>query len=256
MPTGTRKSGDFCWINILTADPDSARDFYAGVLGWTYTEMPGMGHGIQVGGKSIGGLFDLNGPNTPPGARATIGVMVKTDNVDAVAAKFNANGGKALTPFELGQRGRMAVAYDPTGANIDLLQAGSSAGTDVDSMVHGAPSWYEGITNDVARAEMFYKNVFGWTSQTQNMGAFDYTTFSLDGVPVAGMFPVQPDMGEVKPHWGVYFTVEDVDESAKKAAALGGTVCVQPADIPGIGRFAGITSPQGITFYTIKYSQL
>ncbi|MEP6781301.1 MAG: VOC family protein [Gemmatimonadaceae bacterium] len=255
MTTGTRKNGDFCWINILTAAPVQARDFYSGVLRWTYTEMPGMGHGIQVAGKSIGALFDLNGQNTPPGARPTIGVMVKTESADAMAANFNANGGKALTPFDLGKRGRMAVAYDPVGANIDLLQAGSSAGTDVDSMVHGAPSWYETITSDVPNATKFYTTVFGWTAETTPMDGFDYTTFSLDGVPVAGMLPVAHVMDDVKPFWVVYFTVDDVDASVEKATQLGGSICIPATDIPGIGRFAGITSPQGITFHTIKYAQ-
>ena len=38
MTTGTRKTGDFCWINMLTPQPDAARDFYSQVLGWTYGE--------------------------------------------------------------------------------------------------------------------------------------------------------------------------------------------------------------------------
>src|SRR4051812_5227572 len=109
MPSGSRKNGDFCWINIVTADPDKAREFYTQLLGWSYTELPGMGHGIQVGGKNIGGLFDLNGPNTPPGTRAVIGVMVKVESADAMAAKFNAHGGRALAPFDIGPQGRMAV---------------------------------------------------------------------------------------------------------------------------------------------------
>ena len=37
-------------------------EFFAKVLGWTYFEMPGIGHGMQVDGRNIGGLFDLNGP--------------------------------------------------------------------------------------------------------------------------------------------------------------------------------------------------
>ena len=49
------------------------------VLGWTYVEMPGIGYGMQVGGHNIGGLFDLDGPNTPPGTVPMIGVMVKVE---------------------------------------------------------------------------------------------------------------------------------------------------------------------------------
>jgi len=67
MTTGTRKAGDFCWINMLTPNPAQAREFFGKLLGWTYVEMPGMGHRIQVGGRDIGGLFDLESPQTPKG---------------------------------------------------------------------------------------------------------------------------------------------------------------------------------------------
>ena len=65
MTTGTRKSGEFCWINMLTPRPTEARAFFGKLLGWTYGEIPGMGHAVKVGGRDIGGLFDLEGPNTP-----------------------------------------------------------------------------------------------------------------------------------------------------------------------------------------------
>ena len=67
MTTGTRKAGDFCWINMLTPNPAQAREFFGKLLGWTYVEMPGMGHRIQVGSRDIGGLFDLESPQTPKG---------------------------------------------------------------------------------------------------------------------------------------------------------------------------------------------
>ena len=64
-----------------------------------------------------------------------------------------------------------------------------------------------------------------------------------------------PQMGEMRPHWGTYFTVTDVDETAREAGRLGAAICVPPHDIPGVGRIGGITSPQGVTFYVIKYLQ-
>ena len=70
MATGTRKTGEFCWINMLTPQPEQAREFFGQILGWSYFEMPGLGHGVKVAGRDIGGLFDLEGPNTPPGAEA------------------------------------------------------------------------------------------------------------------------------------------------------------------------------------------
>ena len=253
MATALRKAGEFCWINMLTPRPAEAREFFAAVLGWTYFEMPGIGHGIRVGGRDIGGLFDLHGPNTPPGLLPVIGVMVKVDSADATCAKVAALGGTARPAFDIGPQGRMAVCFDPNGAEFDVWEPKAMPGSDADRSLHGAPSWTENLTTDVPRAAAFYAGLFGWTPEARPMPGFDYMVFKLDGADVAGMMPIPPGKECVKPHWGTYFTVDDADEAARKATELGGKLFVPPTDIPGIGRFCGIESPQGVKFSAIRY---
>ncbi len=126
-------------------------------------------------------------------------------------------------------------------------------GTDVDSALHGAPCWFETLTTDVDRATGFYAGLFGWTPEVMPMPGYEYTTFKLDDAYVAGLMQIAPEMGTMQPHWGTYFTVKDVDETAREAVELGARLCVPVRDLPGVGRFCGITSPQGVTFYAIKY---
>jgi len=255
MATGTRKTGEFCWINMLTPQPDRARAFFGHLLGWSYFEMPGLGHGMRVGGRDVGGLFDIDGPNTPPGLTPLIGVMVKVDNVDAVCAKIRSLGGTAKPAFDILEQGRMAVCTDPNGAQFDVWEPKKMHGTDVDSALHGAPCWFETLTNDVDRATEFYSGLFDWTPDVMWMPGYHYTTFKLGDAYVAGLMRITPEMGTMRPHWGTYFTVKDVDETARGAVGLGARLCVPARDIPGVGRFCGITSPQGVTFYAIKYSR-
>jgi predicted enzyme related to lactoylglutathione lyase len=255
MATGMRNAGEFCWINMITPDPDAARAFFGTLLGWTYVEIPGMGHRMQVDGHDIGGLFDLASPNTPPGTPPHIGVMVKVDSANATVEKVAALGGKALPAFDILDQGRMAVCFDPNGAPFDVWEPKKSHGMDADSTRHGAPSWFETMTSDVARATPFYAALFGWTPEVMAMPGGEYTTFRKDANYVAGMMRIAPEMGEMTPHWGVYFTVTDVDATAQEAQRLGATICVPVQDIPGVGRFGGIESPQGVFFYVIKYSQ-
>jgi predicted enzyme related to lactoylglutathione lyase len=252
---GIRKPGEFCWINMLTPQPDEARAFFAALLGWTYAEIPGVGHRIQVGGRDIGGLFDLASPMTPPGIPPVIGVMVKVDSADATAEKVTALGGKTKPPFDVGDQGRMAVCFDPTGAEFDVWEPGKGPGTDVDSARHGAPSWFEAMTTDAARAVAFYTALFGWTAEAKPMPGFEYTTFKMGSEFVAGMMPILPHMGNIPAHWGVYFTVKSADETAGEAARLGAKLCVPVQDIPTVGRICGITSPQGVVFYAITYAR-
>ncbi len=250
MGRRVRRAGEFCWINMLTGRPEDARVFYAELLGWSYREMPGMGHLILVGGSDVGGLFDVNGPNTPRDTVPEIGGMVKVDNVDQTCARLEQLGGKTKTAFDIGDRLRMAVCFDADGAQFDLWESGTQQGTDVDSSLHGAPSWFEVVTHDLAKTGRFYSDLFGWSAESQGV---DYISFTQGADYVAGALQITPDVGPMKPHWGVYFTVDDADEAARKAKGLGATLFSEVRDIPGIGRFCGITSPQGVPFYAIKY---
>jgi predicted enzyme related to lactoylglutathione lyase len=255
MATGTRKTGDFCWINMLTPQPAEARAFFGQLLGWTYVEIPGIGHRVQVGGRDIGGLFDLHGPNTPQGTPPLIGVMVKVDSAEATGKKVTSLGGRAKPAFDIMDQGRMAVCFDPNGAEFDVWEPKKMHGTDVDSTQHGAPSWFETMTTDVERATKFYSELFGWTSQVIPMPQQEstYTTFKLGGADVAGMMQITPRMGEVQPHWVTYFTVRDADDTERDAVKLGAKLCLTMIDVPGVCRFCGITSPQGVTFRVVQY---
>ena len=48
MAMGIRKTGDFCWINMLTPRPAEAMEFFGRVLGWTYFEKLGRQKVLQV----------------------------------------------------------------------------------------------------------------------------------------------------------------------------------------------------------------
>jgi predicted enzyme related to lactoylglutathione lyase len=253
MATRIRNAGEFCWFNMLTPQPAEAREFYGKLLGWTYVELPGMGHIVQVGGRDVGGLWDLAGPNTPPGTPAHIGVMVKVGSADATGEKVTSLGGKAKPAFDVMDKGRMAVCTDPTGAEFDVWESKASHGTDVDNTLHGAPSWFETMTTDAGRATTFYSKLFGWTSEVMPSAGISYTVFKQGMEPVAGMLQITPDMGRVPSHWGVYFTVTDVDASLRQATAAGSKICMTMKEAAGVGRFCGITSPQGIMFYMIQY---
>jgi uncharacterized protein len=250
-----RKPGEFCWINMLTPQPDEARAFFAKLLGWTYFEMPGLGHGMKVGGRDIGGLFDLNGPQTPKGIPPSIGVMVKVESADATCERVTSLGGKVKPAFDIMENLRMAVCFDPNGANFDVWEPKKAHGTDVDSTLHGAPSWFETMTTDVDRAAEFYSELFGWTPEVMPMPGSNYTTFKHGDAHVAGMLQITPRMGDLQPHWRTYFAVNDADETAREAVELGAEICMTIKDAPGVGRFCGITSPQGVTFCVIQYTR-
>ena len=63
-------------------------------------------------------------------------------------------------------------------------------------------------------------------------------------------------MPEDQGSWTIYFTVADVDASAAKAEAKGATVLQPAMDMPGVGRMATLTDPQGARFALITYESM
>jgi len=119
---------------------------------------------------------------------------------------------------------------------------------------HGAFSWSELMTSDPAAATEFYGGLFGWTSKDVDMGTGPYRVVNVGETAVGGVMGMPPGAPPMPPHWGVYITVDNVDETLAKAVSLGGKVSVPAMDVPGVGRMAGLQDPQGAHFMVMTYS--
>lgn len=115
----------------------------------------------------------------------------------------------------------------------------------------GTFSWIELASTDQDAAKKFYGALFGWTFKETDMGPEGkYTIFLNDGRACAALYTQkkeQKDMG-MPPCWSCYVTVENADESAKKAASLGGRLLMEPFDVMDLGRMAIVQDPQGAIF--------
>lgn len=110
------------------------------------------------------------------------------------------------------------------------------------AVVPGAPTWVDLGTADLADAERFYAKLFGWACDQSN----GYTTFLLDGRPVAGAGPLY---GEGQPTaWSTYIGTDDADAVAGRVRAAGGQVLVEPFDVLDQGRMAAFLDPAGAPF--------
>ena len=112
-------------------------------------------------------------------------------------------------------------------------------------------------TKDRDKAEAFYNTLFGWTSTPAKWARSTPTTCST-GPIMAKMFGGShqqgPDEADQPSFWLVSLGTNDVDKLTAKASELGATVIMEPADIPGTGRFALLIDPQGATFSALSYS--
>jgi predicted enzyme related to lactoylglutathione lyase len=122
-----------------------------------------------------------------------------------------------------------------------------------DVFKQGTFSWAELATTDVEGAKQFYTSLLGWSTELAPVEGMEYTLAKVGEERIAGIMSNQCSGGEIKPQWGVYITVDDVDATVIKAEELGGKVLMPPTDIPNVGRFATLMDPQGVMFSIITY---
>lgn len=118
----------------------------------------------------------------------------------------------------------------------------------------GTPIWYELMTSDLEASRAFYEEVLGWKVQPAPAGERDYRMIDAGNGFVGGALELDDKMrqGGARPTWLFYVGVEDVDATVAKVVAEGGRVLLEAFDLPGIGRLAMITDPQGIPLYVMR----
>jgi predicted enzyme related to lactoylglutathione lyase len=251
--------GTPCWVDLMAPDVDAAKAFYGGLFGWDATDEhdPDSGERIYTNFRKDGRIVAGCSQQMPgmEGMPPFWNTYIAVDDVDQIAKAVEAAGGTTMLPaMDVMEEGRMAVFGDPTGAAFSVWQAGRTHGAEVVNEP-GAYSWNELMTRDLEAARSFYAEVFGWTyddgMDMGPMGKYYVVEGGQDG-GLAGMMGMPPDMPDQVPnHWGVYFTVADIDATLAKAAELGGSVVNGPMPSP-VGQLATIHDDQHGSFSVLQ----
>ena len=251
-----------CWVDTLQPDPEAATKFYGELFGWEFTDpgsMPGDPPGryfvARLRGSDVAGIASQPPGHAPP-VPAWI-THVSVDSADEAAEKTRSEGGDVVVgPFDALPAGRLAVLTDPAGALFCAWEPRNRRGA---GRVNEPSAWSMSALNtrDTDGAKEFYGAVFGWETDSFQMGETEMTLWRVPGyeggapgqpVPrdvVGVMVPMAGD--DVAPHWSVDFWIDDADGAADRAARLGGKVVVPPHDVPGF-REVVLADPQGAVF--------
>ncbi len=251
----TTPQGQFVWYELMTPDPTAAKAFYTDVVGWGTRPFEGgpMPYTMWTNGETpVGGVMEV--PSTdevPPNWMAHVAV----DDIDATAARAAELGAKILMgPESVPEVGRFVVFADPQGAVIAAYRPAMEMSEKSPEPGVGNVSWHELATTDHEAAFRFYSDLFGWEkSEAMDMGdAGVYQMYNLGDRMLGGMYDKAPGMpgpgGSGPPAWLYYIRVADLDESVRKVADGGGSILVEPMEVPGGGRIAVAMDPQGAAF--------
>ena len=260
------------WIDTTQPDVDAALAFYGGLFGWQFDERTPSGSSDRyvvatLDGKTVAAIASPGAgrPQTPDWT-----TYVAVGSADDAAARVREAGGAVLTePADRFGLARVALCADPAGTAFGVWEPGEIRGAGSVN-APGAWNFSELNTDDVAGATRFYAAVFGWEVDEVDMGAMSGTMVRLPGYAdfleqvnpgtkqrhidfgappgftecVAWFLPLADGAA---PHWSVTFSIADADAVAARARELGGSVEVEPFDLPMV-RSTAIRDPAGARF--------
>jgi predicted enzyme related to lactoylglutathione lyase len=130
--------------------------------------------------------------------------------------------------------------------NLNSIRGGTMQ--ERESYLPGVPCWLDIMQPDPDAAKEFYGALFGWELEnTAPEGApGPYYVARIRGRAVAAIGG--PPRDGVLPMWNPYTAVESADRAAARVRQAGGTVIVEPMDIPGAGRLAVFADTEGAVF--------
>ena len=242
-------------VEFSTTDDQAALAFYGALFGWVDDpqEMgPGMYYHMQkLRGLEVAAMYQQGNEEQQQGVSPHWKTYFTVDDIAKMTEQANESGATVMVgPIEVFDAGHAAVPQGPPGEVFALWHGKNHIGVRVKDET-GAIMWTELLTNAVEDVTKFYSDLLGMSS-SKMPGPVDYTMLKVGGADVAGVMAITDEMGPVPPHWMVYFGIDDVDSAASKVESLGGSIMVPPADIPYIGRFAGLKDPQGSVFFIFK----
>ena len=243
----------FVWYELMTSDDEAAAAFSRQVMGWQTADagMPGMRYTLlSAGGVAIAGLMTLPQEACEAGARPGWVGYIGVADVDAMATRLLAAGGKVHRPAEdIPGVGRFAVVADPHGAGFDLFRGQSDAQPAQPPMgTPGTVGWHELSAGNLDSAWTFYSGLFGWTQDSDlDMGEMGvYRLFAAGGAPIGGMMDKPPQVPQAG--WLYYFNVDAIDAAMARVSEAGGQVLNGPVEVPGPMWILQCLDPQGAAF--------
>jgi len=176
---------------------------------------------------------------------------IYADDVDALAAKASALGGKIVQAgMDIPAVGRFAVIADPGEAAFILFRPNSNEKQkDVAKGTPGHIGWRELHSGDWRAAWNFFEGLLGWTKgDAMDMGPMGtYQQFKSGDKLLGGMMTKRPDEPS-PPHWNYYINVDGIEAAVERAKAQGASILMGPHQVPDGNWIIMVRDAQGVQF--------
>jgi uncharacterized protein len=244
--------GQFVWYELSTTDTQSAKAFYARVVGWGTRDAvtPGPAYAFFTAGQvPVCGLTGLSDEATKGGETSRWIGYVAVDDVDAAARRVESLGGIVrVPPTDVPGISRFSIIADPEMATLALVRGVQSAQMERDaSRARGRIGWRELLAADCETSFAFYRELFGWRKGIAEAGPLGtYQLFSAAEETAGGIATRQAALPMSL--WLYYFNVGDIDAAAARVKEGGGAVLNGPNEVPDGSWIIQCTDPQNAMF--------
>ncbi len=247
--SGIALPGKVVWHDLVTPDVDKAKAFYGGLLGWTFEDLSSGYSLASHNGRFVAGIARLDRAGRASHWLPLVSVL----DIDGVRNQVADRGGETvLQPFEMADRGRIAVFKDPQGAAFGIVHSSHGDPADREPEINGW-LWDEIWTDDLPGAIDFYTAVGGYQLVETTIAKIPYRFFERDGQPRVGLLEKpSPEIGNT---WVAYIRVADVNATVDMATALGGKVLMAPSAAVRNATVAVIADPSGAGFVIQKWNR-
>jgi len=249
-------AGKLIFVELVTPDIAAAKQFYAGLFGWTFRDIQAGGTSYAeayLDGRPVAGLIHKAVPADKQRQPAWLSFFAVGD-VDAAKKVALQNGAKVLfEPHNVPDRGQEAVFADPQGAVFVVLASSSGDPPDV-LAAPGEWIWSSLITSDPDSGAAFYQKLFNYevfelpaTTGAQHLllASDEYARASVNTLPA--------NRPKAHPHWLNYVRVDDAVKMTAKVVALGGRVLVEPRVDRHGGKVTVVADPLGAPFGLLEW---
>jgi len=249
--------GKVIFVELVTPDLAAAKQFYAGLFGWTFRDIQAGGieyAEASLDGRPVAGLMHKDLPSDKHRQPAWLNFIAVKD-VDAAKTIALQHGAKVLfEPHSFPNRGREAVFADPQGAVFAVLDSSSGDPPDV-LAAPGEWIWSSLITTDPDNDAAFYQALFDYEvyelpadegAQHFMLASDNYARASVNSLPA--------NRPNAHSHWLNFVHVKDTVMMAEKVVALGGRVLVEPRVDRHGGKVAVVADPTGAPFGLLEWS--
>ena len=238
--------GRFVWYDLMTTDPAAAERFYGALFGWTFEPHGPEYRMMSADGRGMGGIVAMKASDAVPNHWVA---YITVADVNATCAKVQELGGKVIVPTHpIPGTGEFATFTDRHGASFSAIRLDNDTPEPPRAKGSTAISWAELHSPDPADSLAFYGEIFGWKSESWDMGG-GQLYYLVGDEHSAGIMAAMPG---APPHWLLYANVANADAAVAKAQDLGARLVHGPADIPNVGRFAIFIDPLGAVFAVMQ----